>query len=728
MSGQITVLHVDDEPDFTEMAAEFLTREDDRIEVVTAADARDGLTMLEAEPVDCVVSDYDMPGMDGLAFLERVRERNDTIPFVLFTGKGSEAVASRAFSAGATDYLQKTTGTDQYAIMANRVTKYVERARAQRERDRRLEAIETASEGISILDEDGRFVYVNEAYADIYGYDPEAMVGEHWELIYDADEARAVRDEVLPVVEETGEWEGETIGLRADGTTFIEDHTVSKTADGGFVCTVVDVTDRKRRVEEYDRYRTLVEALDDPVYVLDAEGRFQYVNRAFVDLVGYEYERILGSTPELIKDAAAVERAEDELGTLLSDDGPDSTTFEVEIHPRDDDPVLCEDHMGVLPYEGERFRGSVGTLRDVTRAKRVRRERRLLEAGIGALEDVFFIFDDDGEIRWWNDRIPEVTGYADAEIEGMTLAEFIAEEHRPRIRNGLEEMVETGTMAVRADYLTKDGDRIPYEFKATQLTDDDGGTIGFVGIGRDVTDQLEHEERLERKNERLEEFASIVSHDLRNPLNVAQGRLDLALRERGRAGDADGERGDDEHLAEVADALDRMERMIAELLTLAKEGDPAIDRRPVRLGSIVDACWNRMDADGASVHLEEERTIHADEERVQRLFANLFQNAIDHGGPDVTIRVGPLGTDGGDGGESGFYVADDGPGIPETERNDVFDDGYTTREEGVGFGLSIVQRIAEAHGWDVRVTEGRDGGARFEITGIETGVDGPTVG
>ena len=728
MSGQITVLHVDDEPDFTEMAAEFLTREDDRIEVVTAADARDGLTMLEAEPVDCVVSDYDMPGMDGLAFLERVRERNDTIPFVLFTGKGSEAVASRAFSAGATDYLQKTTGTDQYAILANRVTKYVERARAQRERDRRLEAIETASEGISILDEDGRFVYVNEAYADIYGYDPEAMVGEHWELIYDADEARAVRDEVLPVVEETGEWEGETIGLRADGTTFIEDHTVSKTADGGFVCTVVDVTDRKRRVEEYDRYRTLVEALDDPVYVLDAEGRFQYVNRAFVDLVGYEYERILGSTPELIKDAAAVERAEDELGTLLSDDGPDSTTFEVEIHPRDDDPVLCEDHMGVLPYEGERFRGSVGTLRDVTRAKRVRRERRLLEAGIGALEDVFFIFDDDGEIRWWNDRIPEVTGYADAEIEGMTLAEFIAEEHRPRIRNGLKEMVETGTMAVRADYLTKDGDRIPYEFKATQLTDDDGGTIGFVGIGRDVTDQLEHEERLERKNERLEEFASIVSHDLRNPLNVAQGRLDLALRERGRAGDADGERGDDEHLAEVADALDRMERMIAELLTLAKEGDPAIDRRPVRLGSIVDACWNRMDADGASVHLAEERTIHADEERVQRLFANLFQNAIDHGGPDVTIRVGPLGTDGGDGGESGFYVADDGPGIPETERNDVFDDGYTTREEGVGFGLSIVQRIAEAHGWDVRVTEGRDGGARFEITGIETGVDGPTVG
>ncbi len=726
MSGQITVLHVDDDPDFAEMTAEFLTREDDRIEVVTAASAREGLTAFEAEPVDCVVSDYDMPEMDGVAFLRRLRERSETLPFVLFTGKGSEEVASRAFSAGATDYLQKTDGTDQYAILANRVRKYVERTRARRERDRRLEAIETASEGISILDADGRFVYVNEAYADIYGYDLEEMVGEHWDLIYSTDGAKAARDEVLPIVEETGEWEGETIGVRADGTTFVEDHTISRTADGGFVCTVVDVTDRKRRAEEYDRYRTLIEALDDPVYVIDAEGRFQYVNRAFVDLVGYEYEEILGATPDLIKNEPAVERAEDELGGLLSDDGPNSRTFGVKIHPRDGDPVLCEDHMGVLPYEGERFRGSVGVLRDVTRETRIRRERLLLEAGIDALEDVFFIFDEDGEISWWNDRVSEVTGYTDADIDGMSPTEFIAEEHRPRLREGLREMFETGNTALRADYLTQDGTQVPYEFKATQLTDADGDTIGFAGVGRDVTEQLEHEERLERKNERLEEFANIVSHDLRNPLNVAKGWLNLALRERGD----DEPGGGDEHLTKAADALDRMEQMIAELLALAKEGDPALELRPVRLETLVDACWDRMETGGASVHVADQLAIHVDEERVQRLFENLFQNAIDHGGPGVTIRVGAVDADGdGDGeadGEAGFYVEDDGPGIPADERERVFDDGYTTRDEGVGFGLSMVQRIAEAHGWNVRVAERRAGGARFEITGVDTGGDWAT--
>jgi PAS domain S-box-containing protein len=132
-SGSIRVLHVDDEPDFSALAVEFLTREDERLEIETEPRAADALDRLEAESFDCVVSDYDMPEMDGLALLDAVRERFPEMPFILFTGKGSEEIASEAVSAGVTDYLQKGRGREQYAILANRIRNAVSQYRAKRE-------------------------------------------------------------------------------------------------------------------------------------------------------------------------------------------------------------------------------------------------------------------------------------------------------------------------------------------------------------------------------------------------------------------------------------------------------------------------------------------------------------------------------------------------------------------------------------------------------------------
>ncbi|MFB6269015.1 MAG: response regulator, partial [Halobacterium sp.] len=247
MTDTIRVLHVDDEPDFAAMAGEFLEREDDRIEVVTATTASEGREVLASQDVDCVVSDFDMPRQNGIEFLEDVREDYPDLPFILFTGKGSEEVASEAFSAGAKDYLQKEGGTDQYTILANRVANYVDTARAKAHRKRQLDAIEAAEEGISILDEDGEFVYVNEAYADLYGYEPSELVGEHWRILYPDEELPRVKSEILPEVEAEGGWRGRTTGVRADGETFLEDHTLAKTEGGELVCTVRDLTENRER-------------------------------------------------------------------------------------------------------------------------------------------------------------------------------------------------------------------------------------------------------------------------------------------------------------------------------------------------------------------------------------------------------------------------------------------------------------------------------------------------
>jgi PAS domain S-box-containing protein len=611
MTDRIRVLHVDDESGFAEMAAEFLEREDERIDVVTATSASEGLDCLRENDVDCIVSDYDMPETNGIVFLETVREEYPSLPFVLFTGKGSEEVASEAFSAGATDYLQKEGGTDQYTILANRVSNYVDTAQAQTERQRQLDAIEAAEEGISILGEDGRYIYVNEAYAELYGYDIEELVGEHWELLYPDEEVPRVHEEILPTVRERGKWRGKTTGMRADGGTFVEDHTLATTDRGELVCTVRDVTDRKERgqaLAALHEAATDLEAADCPsdVYniLVDASERI-----LDFDLVAVDIRR----GDALVQEAWSLDL--DTEGYYQETD-LDDDTFATRAYHRQD-TILVDDLAAydITPADPEYRSALTVPIADIGTFQTVSRQ----EAA----------FDD-----------------ADRE-----LAELL------------------------------------------------------VGHAREALTRLESEqelrertEELERQNERLEEFAAIVSHDLRTPLSVVEGRLELARAEED-VGQLDG----------VSQALDRMSTIINETLALARQGQLVTDREYVDVAAVARQCWSRVESADETLSVTDEGDVLADPDRLKRVFENLFRNAVEHGGTTVRVAVT----------SDGLSVADDGSGIPEDEREQVFDRGYTTSEDGTGFGLSIVEEIVDAHGWDIAVAESEDGGARFEITGID---------
>ncbi|WP_123534724.1 hybrid sensor histidine kinase/response regulator [Halosimplex salinum] len=469
----IRVLHVDDDRDLAELTATFLEREDDRFDVEIATDADEGEERLTAGAVDCIVSDYDMPGQNGIEFLESVRTEHPDLPFILFTGKGSEEVASDAISAGVTDYLQKGSGTDRYTVLANRIVNAVEHDRSrrlvERSRKRLREIVDSLPQLLYVTDEDGTYLLANEALAEFHG-------------------------------------------------------------------TTVD----------------------------DIEGR--------------HVSEVLG----------------DDADQFLSD------------------------------------------LADV------------LESG------------------------------SPSRITGIELADATGEIHRfePRV--------------------------LPYGLAETDKR-------AVLGVSVDVTDREERERALERKNERLAEFTKLVSQDLREPLDAVRDALGSAERS-----------GESEHFERGHRAVDRMETMIDDLLTLSRQGETITDTVPVDLAILAADCWETAGSDEGRLVVETDLTVRADRDRLARLLENLIRNAVEHGstssrsGADersVTVTIDET--------DDGFYVEDDGPGVPSDVREQVFESGLSTAPETMESGLAVVDRIAEAHGWAVELSECDEGGARFEVTGVE---------
>jgi len=700
----IRVLHVDDEPEFADVVGTLLEREDDRLDVEAVTSASEGVDRLAAGDFDCVVSDYDMPGSNGIEFLETVREEHPELPFILLTANGSEEIASDAISAGVTDYLRKESGTSQYALLAARISNAVERWRTERTRQRRLAAIETAREGISILDDDGEFVYVNERYADLYEYEPEEMIGEHWELIYPDEEVAVTREEILPAVAETGRWHGESTGLRADGTTFPEDHVVSRTVHGDLVCTVRDLSDRRERESELRLKNRAVDEAPVGISIADPsrpDNPLVYVNDRFEALTGYESEEILGRNCRVLQgegtDPAPVATMREAI------DAGESVTVELRNYRNDGTEFWNRVRIAPVENEDGDVTNYVGFQEDVTDRKALEAELReksnLLEQLFQQVPTHLYVKDTDGRHVRVSDHHPNSEAFLDR-TDSEIFPDAVGEEtHRDDMQ-----VIETGESIVNKEEYHPEDDTWTITSKVPWYGDR-GNVQGVIGVTRTITERKEYERKLQRKNERLEEFASVVSHDLRNPLNVAEGRLALARAECDT---------DHDHLDAVAEAHDRMGALIDDLLTLTREGRSVDETTRVDLAGIARACWQNVETADATLVTDTDRTIRADRERFQQLLENLIRNAVEHGGEDVTITVSRI-EDG-----DGFYVADDGSGIPEDERDRVFESGYSTTGDGTGLGLSIVTDIAEAHGWDVTVT-GRDaGGTRFEITGVDS--------
>jgi PAS domain S-box-containing protein len=366
----------------------------------------------------------------------------------------------------------------------------------------------------------------------------------------------------------------------------------------------------------------------------------------------------------------------------------------------------------------------------VERARRERRERSMLDSLLWHIPLSVYFKDRTGRHVRVSDALPELVGppyleapdgkrhHAPDDVVGKTDFDLYSDELAERTAEDDRTVVDSGEPIGERIERSVDGD-LDEMYVATSKApwyDEHGEVVGLVGVTRDVTDRLKYEKQLERQNERLERFAGVISHDLRNPLEVAFARLEFAQ-----------ETGDPEHFEAAEDALDRMNALIDDVLTLARQGETVDDPEPVALDAAATDAWSVVDTRDATLDVQTTTTVQADPGRLQQLLENVFRNAVEHAGDDVTVRVGDLED------EPGFFVADDGPGIPGADRESVFDSGYSTSDSGTGLGLSIVRTIAEAHGWEVRATESRfpdpvetDADADTEVSDDELDADDRT--
>jgi|AntDeeMinimDraft_4_1070355.scaffolds.fasta_scaffold00099_12 PAS domain S-box-containing protein len=807
MGDEISVLHVDDEPGLAEMAGEFLERESDRLAVTAATSANEGLEKLADRDFECIISDYDMPGTDGIEFLTAVREEHPHLPFVLYTGNGSEEIASDAISAGATDYLQKEAGTGQYTVLANKITTAVEQYRTQLDHERRRERrnrqgdallelttddavttgdferavkriTETAAAVLDIprinvwfFDDDRETLQCVDHFdttADSHGRDGELVVEEYPEYVGTLESNRVIvapdafedhrtaelddyleKHDVQALLDATIRSEGESIGVVChehvgSPREWTEDEIEFATNIANLVHRAWRNRERVQRTSELEktqaRFRALAENTSHAVVTIDDESTIQYVTDPIEAILGYPPDELVHESLLTIMPERFTEKHREAVAMYLQDGTKRLEWDSIELPGlhRDGHEVPLGITFGEARIDGEhRF---TALIRDITeRNERERRLRglnetanrlmtpdtreRVAEIGVEAAATVLGL--DASAIQLYDaeqdalvpvtgtDAACEIVGELPTFTEGDSIAWRTYERGEVLALDDVHEDpdVYNSETPIRSELHLPLGDHGIMIAGSETSEEFDHHDIVFGEILADTitaaleqverTEQLRTREReLSRQNERLEAFASIVSHDLRNPLNVAAGELELAREEY-----------ESEHLDAIARAHERMDTLISELLTVARHGEETPDVEPVDLATLTERCWQSVATAAATLVIDTDRRVRADKSRLKQLFENLIRNAVEHGGEAVTVTVGHV--------DDGFYVVDDGPGIPEHERDDVFEVGYSTTDDGTGFGLAIADQVADTHGWDVRVTDGSDGGTRFEITGLE---------
>ena len=621
--------------------------------------------------------------------------------------------------------------SDRTIVTAKDVTELKERERERhrtlQERERRLEEserryrtlVENFPNGaVALVDEDVRYQTVGGEPLNVADVTAAEIEGKRVREALPT----ALADELAPRYEAALEGESDTFTSEHTDRVF-EFRVVPVRDDDGDVFAAMgmswDITEREERkrklAESERRYRTLVENFPNgAVGLFDEDLRYQVTGGDILDEVDTSTEEIIGQTVRERYPKELADQLEPKFRAAL--DG-ERNSFEMEYHDR----WWLAHTVPVSDESGEVFAGMT-MAQDITERKESKRKLAESERRFRTLAENFpnggvGVYDRD--LRYtlvtgtmWDDIEPDPE-----DLEGNTIWEALpadtAADVEPVFRAALDG--ETGSVVSTLAGRT-------YKVWAAPLRDADGEITGGQSFALDVTERIERErkleetvEMLEESNARLESFASMLAHELRNPVNI--GQIYSQQLPTDAAPNA---------VEYVTEAFDRIEDMIDVMLVLTRDREAVGESSPLSIAEAARDAWENAETAAATIEIDVAAVMRGDETYVRHLFRNLFENAVQHGGRDVTVRVGELPAESAneaapDEAVSGFYVADDGEGIPPDERDEVFEVGFTTAAEegGTGLGLAFVKELAGVYGWDYSVTESEAGGARFEFRNVD---------
>ncbi|MFW5933081.1 MAG: PAS domain-containing protein [Candidatus Hadarchaeota archaeon] len=711
----LNVLLVDDEKEILEQAKLFIEREDDRISLETASSAEEGLKMIEDDDIDCVVSDYQMPGKNGLDFLRSVKSRVDDLPFIIFTGKGREEVAMEALNLGADRYLQK--GGDprtQYGVLARAIIHEVGRSEIEAEKEK-IEAeltslVEGSDDSIFVVDEDYRIVFANQALLDRFDLKEGEFLCSQFDKLHPEGDLSVLRRKVKRVIE-TGESQRQEVNFGGD-QYFLRTLSPIENPRTGEIDRVSviskDITEKKKNEREARRHEEFMEnvfnAIQDGISVLSDDLTVKRVNDVMRE---WNSENVPLEGKKCYEAFRNREEPCERCPTLrcLESGRTESEIIRPSEHVASDRWVELYGYPMKGAGSGE-IRQVIEFVRDITKEKKseenLKRKTQLLDSLMENITDTIYFKDREARfVEVSRSKAEEVGEDAREDLIGRTDFDFYPEgeaknsyEDDMRVIRGEEPLIR------REEKFYEGGDVKWFSTVKIPWKDEEGNIQGLLGISRNITEKKKIEER--------ENFLhSLLRHDVGNKIQVIMGYHDLLSKcEISNKGL--------EYLEKARSVAEEGVDLIEKVRTLRKiEGN--VNIKDLNVESVIERVIGKKEPQALERDIEIEVGNVGFQVKagalLEELFSNLVENAIKHSDGE-TIKISGRKKNG----ECMVIVEDDGKGIPEAEWRNVFEGGYTTDgKSGSGLGLYLVKEIAALYEGDVSLEESHLGGAKFVV-------------